>query len=214
MSPHLDDAVMSMGGWIAANAWWQDVRIVTALAGIPPTWSWPSPFDSASGFRDSATAVSRRRDEDTDATAVLGVKPQHLDFLDGQYGLDVDEAAMAAALLEEFHHAEQAAVPLGLAHPDHRLVARACRQAMQCCPRQRFLVYADLPSDVLYRAHVAGAVRGWYRKGWALTPVEWPIDLDVKARARECYKSQVRFPELALENLTKEHGWIATRVEV
>lgn len=208
ISPHLDDGVLSYGGALGWSR--RETQIVTVLAGLPPEWSWPTPFDSASGFADSRCAVLARRAEDANAARELDVGLVHLPFLDGQYGLPRPETGIIEVLRGTFAGADDVAVPLGLAHPDHRLVARCCRAALAQIEPRPFLVYADLPAARLYPSHVPGAMRGWARAGWSLVPSEWRPNLERKQRAWECYASQQRFPELVWENLIGEHGWRAT----
>lgn len=207
VSPHLDDAVLSFGGTIAGAT---DLHIATVLAGLPPAWRWPTPFDNASGFSDSRNAVVARRAEDEAAAAEIGARTLHLGFLDGQYGTPNDPEFVVAVLVELLAGHEQVAVPLGLAHPDHRFVARCCRAAMRVgrYHGRVFVVYAELPAAKLWPGHVKGAVRGWERSGWQMEPFQWPASLEAKRRAWERYESQRRFPELAWENLTEERGWL------
>lgn len=207
VSPHLDDAVLSFGGAIAQFA--GDVTVATVFAGLPPEWSWPSPFDNASGFSSSREAVHERQIEDRIAVASLGARSLHLGFLDGQYGLDQAPAFMASVLNELLGAHDPVVFPLGLAHPDHLLVAKVCRSLGYLWPGRVVLLYADLPAARLWPSHVRGALRGWERAGWNLAPFEWRVDLDRKRRAYEEYRSQLRFPELAWENVTEERGWLA-----
>lgn len=208
VSAHFDDAVLSFGGAIARAARADDLTIATVMAGMPPRWTWPTPFDNASGFSDSRKAVEARRVEDLDAAAVLGAGVVHFGFLDGQYGRHREENRMWLMLRDLFAANAMCVVPLGLAHPDHRLVTRVARRAL-IPAHSTAVVYADLPAAHLWPGHVAGALRGWERKGWQLTPMEWPIDLDAKRKAYDCYRSQLRFPELAWENVQEERAWLA-----
>lgn len=208
ISPHLDDGVLSLGGLIDQSI------IVTVFAGIPPPWYWPSPFDNASGFTSSDAAVCARRDEDRAACAELRSEAWHLDFYDGQYGIvrDAEEIALVLGALIDQRPGVDVAVPLGLAHPDHRLVAKVCRLQVMPERARDWLVYADLPSAKLWPGHVPGALRGWERAGWVLEPADDlpPADMRRKTRAVERYVSQRRFPELAIDNLTEERRWWAT----
>lgn len=208
VSPHLDDAVLSYGGALAAAD--TPTTVVTVFAGMPPAWSWPTPFDNSCGFPDSQTAVWCRRLEDFHACSALGAWPQHLEYLDGQYGLPRSELLIAMRLRDLFNDADEIAVPLGLLHPDHRLVASICQAILHDSPRRSFVVYADLPGAALEPTHIPGALRGWERAGWSLVPVEWEVDLESKRAAWECYTSQQRFVELLWDNLIEERGWRAS----
>lgn len=210
LSPHLDDAVLSFGGALAARDPHCSVAIATVLAGSPPAWSWPTPFDNASGFSDSQAAIEARRLEDVDACDNVHARPIHLGFLDGQYGIANDEDFLVEVLADLFRASDHVAVPLGLAHPDHRLAAKCCQRALSIVPPRMFAVYAEMPAARLWPGHIPGALKGWERAGWLLEPYEWPLNLERKRQAWEQYSSQHRFPELAWENLTEERGWLGT----
>lgn len=208
VSPHLDDAVLGYGGAMALSL--VPTTIVTVLAGYPPPWSWPTPFDNRCGFADSRVAVHHRRTEDHQAAAALGATAMHLEFLDGQYGLPRNELLIGLRLRDLFNGADEIVVPLGLTHPDHRLVARVCQAILHDVHPRSIVVYADLPGAALEPSHVPGAMRGWERIGWRLDPIEWEVDVFTKRAAWECYVSQVQFPELAWQNLIEERGWRAS----
>lgn len=89
LSPHLDDAVLSAGGWIheqtqAGNP----VEIWTIMCGDPQLTEY-SPFAQLLhfrwGFASAEETVRRRREEDKTAAAILGATTVHFDFLDCIY---------------------------------------------------------------------------------------------------------------------------------
>ncbi|MDP1545613.1 MAG: PIG-L family deacetylase [Anaerolineales bacterium] len=89
LSPHLDDAALSAGGWIydqirAGNS----VEIWTVMCGVPPTTEL-SPFAQALhyqwGMTTAEEVVHGRRREDVHAAAVLGATTHHFDFPDCIY---------------------------------------------------------------------------------------------------------------------------------
>jgi LmbE family N-acetylglucosaminyl deacetylase len=89
LSPHLDDAVLSAGGWIydqtqAGNT----VEIWTIMCGVPPTTEL-SPFAQVLhyqwGMETAEQIVRMRRQEDVNAASILGATTQHFDFLDCIY---------------------------------------------------------------------------------------------------------------------------------
>jgi LmbE family N-acetylglucosaminyl deacetylase len=89
LSPHLDDAVLSAGGWIHEQTQsGNPVEIWTFMCGLPPTDEL-SPF--AKSIHDvwkltTAEEVVRvRRAEDINAAKILGAKAVHFDFLDCIY---------------------------------------------------------------------------------------------------------------------------------
>jgi LmbE family N-acetylglucosaminyl deacetylase len=92
LSPHLDDAALSAGGWIydqtqAGN----DVEIWTILCGYPPTKElslYARLLHIQWGIPSARKVVSARRLEDKQAAAILGAKVYHFDFLDCIYRKD------------------------------------------------------------------------------------------------------------------------------
>jgi LmbE family N-acetylglucosaminyl deacetylase len=79
LSPHLDDAALSAGGWIydqvqAGNP----VEIWTLMCGVPPTTEL-SPFAQVLhyqwGMETAEQVVRGRRQEDLHAAAILGARP-------------------------------------------------------------------------------------------------------------------------------------------
>lgn len=92
LSPHLDDAVFSAGGWIdeqsrAGNR----IEIWTIMCGDPHL-SECSPFAEKLhrtwGFSTAEETVRERRKEDDQAAAIVGATTVHFDFLDCVYRRD------------------------------------------------------------------------------------------------------------------------------
>lgn len=129
ISPHLDDAVFSCGGLIAAA---RAARVVTVFAGVPPA-DMPAPdWDQAAGFASAEQAVLSRRREDNHALTMLGAHAVWLDFWDSQYGRHYTPRQLADALHTVLLTQTEGVVvaPLGLFHSDHALVHDACRLLM------------------------------------------------------------------------------------
>jgi LmbE family N-acetylglucosaminyl deacetylase len=94
LSPHLDDAVFSAGGLIYEQTRaGLPVEIWTFMCGFPPEGD-VSPFAQSLhtqwGFLSVAEAVRLRREEDENATTLLGADILHLDFLDCIYRRGTD----------------------------------------------------------------------------------------------------------------------------
>lgn len=92
LSPHLDDAALSAGGWIydQTRAGF-DVEIWTIMCGFPKTRKL-SPFaeylHNQWGMSSAREVVGGRRIEDKNAASILGAKARHFDFLDCIYRQD------------------------------------------------------------------------------------------------------------------------------
>src|SRR5262245_42184425 len=76
LSPHLDDAALSLGATLArATASGANVSVVTPFAG-PTTSEAPAGWwDRACGFKTEGEAARRRRDEDMAACSIIGARP-------------------------------------------------------------------------------------------------------------------------------------------
>lgn len=93
LSPHLDDAVLSV--WHVLSSPLADVRVVTVFAGIPEAGTLTA-LDRAHGAVDSAELMRKRRADDRAALAAAGREPVHADLLDVQYRADHIEALRLA----------------------------------------------------------------------------------------------------------------------
>ena len=122
VSPHLDDAVLGCGRFMAAHP---DVTVLTVYAGRPARYPEPmTHWDTISGFRPGDDVLAARRAEDVAALAELGATPRWLDFVEHQY---LDRASWVGpdqtvdTLAAELRALDPTAVlvPFGLANPDH-----------------------------------------------------------------------------------------------
>ena len=207
VSPHLDDGVLSCGQLMAGRP---ETTLLACFAGAPkPVQS--TPYDLASGFPDSTTAVKLRRREDALACKVLQAQPVHLPLLDGQYLLDQEAGRdwrlqqVQAQVLAVWHHLSQPDIicPLGLVHPDHQLVAEACQGLVDVVRKagRQVVIYEELPARVLWPEAVPRALHRWGVAHWKvgadvsqpqLAPIFYgtgPIEL--KLEALSCYSSQL-----------------------
>jgi hypothetical protein len=156
LSPHLDDAVLSLWHLLAAAG---EVSVVTVFAGLPESpdlgeRSW----DRLTGADDSTVRMQERRAEDATALALAGRTPLHLDFLEGQY-------RDGAPPLDEVIDRLRASLPGGArvvapaaldGHRTHREV-RAVGLALGA--DHELVLYADVPHATRYGwpAWVSGA---------------------------------------------------------
>jgi len=154
ISPHFDDAVFSCSDWMARQS---DVLVGTVFTATPAENSMHTEWDARCGFVDAQQAMRARVAEDDRALGLLHAHPQRLGFLDRQYGERpaVDAIAQAIEALAIAHRCSSVMIPLGLCHPDHDLVHRACLQVLKGNPQLRWLGYEEAP----YR-RVEGLVQG------------------------------------------------------
>lgn len=165
LSPHLDDAVLSLGATIARlSRHGRSVRVVTAFANDPTSRAPAGPWDASCGFHTEGEAARARREEDRRACATVGAEPSWLPFGDEEYGRHAPEAEVYDALADEVRGADAVLVPgFPLAQSDHAALTR--------------LVWQEPPSDAalgLYVEQPYAALRLMSRGGRlgaaALTP--------------------------------------------
>lgn len=210
VSPHLDDAVLSIGATLHAMAQTgHAVLIATVFSGDPPHGLSPvaHAFHADCGLGDDAMAV--RREEDRLAVRQLGCQAHRLDFADAIYrqaesghwlcrhdrAMFTDESRDRPGLRHEISEAIAAltaqlspAIMLTCAavggHVDHRLT----RQAVTTTSRHRGLplvLWQDLPYAVSTEAAAPADV---------CERPSYPGDeaWEAKAAAVACYPSQLR----------------------
>jgi len=207
LSPHPDDAVLSLWGTLAGPG---DVRVINLFTGSPngrPELGW---WDRMTGADDAASRGRERLAEDEQALGLLGRAAVNLRFLDRQYR---DRKHPIGSLLEEVTDAVpgDALVMAPAALSSHRDHVQARDVALELQRRgMGVTLYADLPHATTYGwpASVTGGGTPAYLDPevyWetklagtgasvgepsvrALTEVE----LRRKLEAVRCYRTQVR----------------------
>ena len=180
ISPHLDDAVLSLGAGISWAARHEaDVTVLTVLAGDPASTEPAGAWDRRAGFASAGEAARVRRLEDERACELLRAQPVWLPFSDHQYGRGGTDDEIRAAVLEAVAGAHVLLPGFPLAHDDHAWLHRLLDGAF---PADRVELYAEQP----YAA--------WSEEsrpaGWR--PVRaGPIDWQRKLRACRAYRSQL-----------------------
>ncbi|MEH1123240.1 PIG-L deacetylase family protein [Micromonospora sp. CPCC 206061] len=189
LSPHLDDAVLSAGQFVAAHP---DAVVATVFAGVPDAGE-NGGYDRRTGFASAAEAMARRRDEDAIALALLRARPAHLDFLDRQYRRPSPDEAIADRLraLIVAHRPATVLGPIGLIHPDHRQVGRVWPAVAREFPAMTVLAYEDLPYRVQFPLRAADVVRAFAAAHGAVEMAPDGGPLGVKAQAMLAYASQL-----------------------
>jgi len=215
VSPHLDDAALSVTKFLGANP---GACLTTVFAAGPDEVSPLPPWDSlARFFHEGADVTGIRRAEDQRAAAMVGASVQHLPFWDGQYrdedtygydGPDDEDLpdAIADFLLSESGEpaADAWLIPLGLGHTDHRLAAEGSLLAAErlldgAAPDGAevpdIYVYEDLPYAVEYPGEVEERKQDLADRGFTLEPddsLEFREDRAFKRTVFRCHESQQR----------------------
>ena len=202
VSPHLDDAVLGCGRFLAGHP---GVTVVTVFAGNP--LAYPDPmrlWDVQSGFAPGDDVMEVRRKEDHAALGVLDAAPHHLDFVEHTYNpgdRPVAPRVIAPVLRGVLASLAPTLVlaPFGLANPDHDVTHRACMLVRdELKPATAWWLYEDhgykhIPGLLAWR------VSGLFRGGVWPTPVVTTAterECDRRLAAVECYPTQL----LALED--------------
>jgi len=112
ISPHLDDAALSLGTVIAAaSRQGRIVNVVTVLAGDPGSRLPAGGWDRRGGFVTEGDAATGRREEDLRACKLLGAEPVWLPFPDSQYQRPLAEADVVQAVHEVVRGADAVLLP-------------------------------------------------------------------------------------------------------
>jgi LmbE family N-acetylglucosaminyl deacetylase len=204
ISPHLDDAVLSVGQVIGAHP---GAVVVTVFAGMPPTGS-VNEYDNRCGFSDGSQAIRHRRKEDIDALSMLRAQPVHLDVLSAQYSNTYDDAEIIGRIDQLITELQPACIlgPVGLIHPDHVCLGRLWPLAASRHPDVPAYAYEELPYRIKARRRAIAAAQILVSR-YQAKPAELPMcDLGVKAQAMLHYVSQLQrvFPPACL---TSEALW-------
>jgi LmbE family N-acetylglucosaminyl deacetylase len=199
LSPHLDDAVFSLGAAIArASRSGSTCTIVTVFAGDPESTAQSGWWDRQAGFSSEGEAARARREEDRTACGLLGAIPLWLPFSDATYEQPVEDGEISEAVAAAVQDAETVLVPgYPLAHVDHARLARLTLE--RDLPVQRIGLYVEQPyakRQARRRAWRTPAVPDQLRR--LLTePVAWTRlaaergDRQAKHRAALAYHSQI-----------------------
>lgn len=156
VSPHLDDAALSLGATIARVAHaGVPVTVVTVFAGDPSSEEPAGTWDRLCGFTTAGEAARARRGEDARACKILGAEPVWLPFPYGEYGDDRSEDEVWAALEQRLAEAALVLIPgYPLTHPDHVCLTRLV--AMRASASTKLGLYVEQPY-----AHLAAMGSGY-----------------------------------------------------
>jgi LmbE family N-acetylglucosaminyl deacetylase len=198
VSPHLDDAVLSVGATIAGGV--RDgasIEVLTAIACDPDSRAPAGPWDVGSGFATEGESARVRREEDRAACRILGATPRWLPFADEQYDRHGGDQEVWSAVAAATAGADTVMLPGSpLINPDHAWLSELLlRRGLDC---GRIVLYAEQPyvfqerkagpPPVTARAleSVLGAAPSWLHFTGS------GRDRRLKLRAANAYRSQLR----------------------
>lgn len=163
LSPHFDDAALSVSGILSCLA--EPVLMVTVCGGVPSTDDdHPAEWDARCGFETASAAAARRAAEDAESCRTLGFQSLHLGERDSAYASDMRGGRRPMPRLREYladqlDSGHTVFVPLGVgSHPDHTSVRRAALETLSTMGVTTVWAYADLP--------YASILPGWGSADW------------------------------------------------
>lgn len=192
ISPHLDDAVLSCAGLLAARPGSTVVTVFTARAPAQhPLTDW----DRRCGFDSAEAAMTCRLAEDREALGIVGATGLALGFLDCQYTATPDQDAplITERLFQLLASLAPASVvmPLGVFHCDHERVSDEALMIRDALPGAAWFGYEDVPHcerPGVVQARLAQLLA----RGVTATPVRLAVNAADKARAIQAYASQLK----------------------
>lgn len=145
VSPHLDDAAISLGAAIACAARrGAQVEVLTVFAGDPDSDAPARGWDTRGGFGTEGEAARARREEDRAAFALLGASVTWLPFGDEQYDRHGGEDEVWRAVADAVAEADSVLVPgFPLTHADHAWLSELL--VRRGLPSGRMGVYVEQP---------------------------------------------------------------------
>jgi LmbE family N-acetylglucosaminyl deacetylase len=217
ISPHLDDAILSLGSTIAhAAEAGARIDVLTVFGDLPGSNAPASPWDRSCGFLTEGQAASARREEDREACSILGARPRWLNFGSECYERRGTEDDILSAVASVTADADIVLLPgFPLAHRDHHLLSElVLRKGLN---GQRLALYVEQPYALGMAkgstVSTGPSVSTTPAASTAATPdapvipnsPAWtrlmaaPAHRRAKARAVRCYQSQLR--RLGLKNI-------------
>ena len=145
LSPHCDDAVLSVGAILARHTRSGGrATVVTVLSNDPTSTLPASSWDAQAGFSTHGEAAVARAREDALACSAVGADSVHLGAHDEQYRRGYDADVLWADIAPRLHQADEIWLPgYPLVHRDHRLVAELVVSRMD--PAQQVRLYLEEP---------------------------------------------------------------------
>jgi LmbE family N-acetylglucosaminyl deacetylase len=198
VSPHFDDAILSLGSSIAHAAHrGAKIEVLTVFADIPTSDAPASPWDRRCGFLTEGQAASARREEDARACSTVGAEPRWLNFGCESYDRRGSEDDIWSAVTLAIGGADSVIIPgFPLVHADHVCLSKLLlRKGLK---GKRVALYVEQP----YAFYLKKAGRRLAMTPSLMPmikdPLEWTrvraarVHRRAKLQAVRCYRSQLR----------------------
>ena len=170
VSPHLDDAVLSLGATIARTTRsGARVEVLTVFAGDPSSRAPAGGWDTRAGFATEGEATLARRAEDLQACGQLGAETGWLSFPGGSYAGargEEETEAIWSSLVAAVADADAALVPgFPLTNRDHAWLSELIEQRGLPC---RTGMYVEQPYRYMARGERSPLEQTWETRGVAI----------------------------------------------
>jgi LmbE family N-acetylglucosaminyl deacetylase len=205
VSPHLDDAIMSLGATIAwAVQAGAKIEVLTVFTCIPTSGAPAGPWDKNCGYDTEGEQATARREEDRQACLVLGAEPRWLNFGAEPYERRGSEDDIWSAVQTATEGADLVLVPgFPLLHPDHAFLSELLLR--KGLPGRRTVLYAEQPYAFTHNMTPLGSAVAPPLKPVIGAAISWTrvrterAHRQAKLKAVRCYRSQLR--HLGLRNI-------------
>lgn len=198
ISPHLDDAVMSLGAAIAkAVQAGAHVKVLTVFAYKPGSPEPAGPWDTLCGYKTEGQAAGVRRAEDQKACLALGAEPHWMSFGAEPYQRGATDDAIWSAVESVTRGADLVMLPgHPLEHPDHAELSQLLLSRGLNC--RALGLYAEQPYAYNHRRQPPGGATIRPLAAVTNTPLSWTrvscnrAQRRAKLEAVTAYRSQLR----------------------
>ncbi len=217
LSPHLDDAVLAMGGFLAKGQY--ETEVDTFFAG-KPSKDMHTRWDHISGFKDSDQEIEARVRENEKALGECGAIIRNFNYLDYQYRGKIPDQSVHIGIKESIdndirsliskYSARQilmygpATFGPKITHTDHEALHNAFMTAAEENKREniRFFIYEDLPYTHEFNQKGKSKLKDYLENKYTIKLEQEEIEiseaqLEKKLKCLHDYPSQIE----AFENL-------------
>lgn len=211
LSPHLDDAVLAMGGFLAKGQY--ETEVDTFFAG-KPSKDLHTKWDHISGFKDSDQEIEARVRENEKALGECGAIIRNFNYLDFQYRGKIPDQSVHVGIKESIENdirdlvsrypARQilmygpATFGPKITHTDHEVLHNAFMTAVGENNREniRFFIYEDLPYTHEFIKSRKSKLKDYIENKYTIKLEQQEIEiskaqLEKKIRCIQDYPSQI-----------------------
>ena len=239
LSPHLDDAAVSVGGLLAkaansTNYSGANSPIIATVFSGTPKMATSTSWDTNSGFENSSEAMPARLSENVNAADILGSQAENLGYLDKQYrnvtattSLEKKIAADIIELIRKYDNGTSsleiygpAIFSEGVGHDDHTILHEAyMRVISQYIPKGvvTFFIYEDFPyakEAGVPKTNLIDILKDDAPQ-FSYTPIYIPLSngiVSTKENAIRAYSSQLKaFNAVGLDLASSSLNWTNKR---